>query len=319
MMNAKRGTASTNAANRRWSCATDQIATRLPTRGKRRYSASTYGVARAVASASAFSAAMPSARGVASTLAAGARYGSLYSRLTSVDAIQTAPANIRSPATGPRSTRSLRLIAPFITPFVTVLPSIDGRGGACGAFQALAFEFSHVGDDRPPVCGRDRPPVPGHQPRHVGNDVEELPVRILQDLVMVKGRGGDVASLEQDPLAVPPSVVTRLAIDRRPLAAAFDKNRVDRHRHARDELAVCSLPREEDGVLLDPADCDRSWNRLAHGRAVTEERAGRLREHLRLVVHARIEMDGRTARRAATRTPGEPENRRESNCGAERP
>jgi hypothetical protein len=40
MMNAKIGTASTNAANSRWSWATDQIATRLPTMGKVRYSAS---------------------------------------------------------------------------------------------------------------------------------------------------------------------------------------------------------------------------------------------------------------------------------------
>ena len=41
----------------------------------------------------------------------------------------------------------------------------------------------------------------------------------------MEGGGGNVASLEQDPLAVPPSVVARLAIDRIPLAAALDERR----------------------------------------------------------------------------------------------
>ena len=41
MINANSGTASTKAANSRWSWATTQIATRLPTLGKARYSAST--------------------------------------------------------------------------------------------------------------------------------------------------------------------------------------------------------------------------------------------------------------------------------------
>ena len=41
MMTAKIGTASTNAANSRWSWATAQIATRLPTLGTARYSDST--------------------------------------------------------------------------------------------------------------------------------------------------------------------------------------------------------------------------------------------------------------------------------------
>src|SRR3954451_4578121 len=181
MMNAKSGTARTNAANSRWSCATDQIATRLPMIGNVRYSASTYGRAFAFASASACSAAMPCSRGVASTAADGARYGSLYSWLTSVDAIQMAPANIRRPATGPRRTRTLRFIQPFATPLTTMPPSLDVRGRVGHALQPLAFELSDVGDDRPPVCGGDRPAVAGHQPFPVGNDVEDLPVRILQD------------------------------------------------------------------------------------------------------------------------------------------
>jgi hypothetical protein len=42
-MNAKIGTARTKAAKRRWSCATAQMATRLPTYGTARYCASSYG------------------------------------------------------------------------------------------------------------------------------------------------------------------------------------------------------------------------------------------------------------------------------------
>src|SRR5918993_3513898 len=244
MMNAKRGTASTNAANRRWSCATDQIATRLPTRGKRRYSASTYGVARAVASASAFSAAMPSARGVRSTAAEGARYGSLYSRLTSVDAIQIAPANITRPATGPRRTSTFRLSAPFMTPFVMVSSSLDASGRALDSFQPLALELSHVGEDRPPVRRRDGPAVPGHQPHPIRDDVEDLPVRVLQHLLLVEGGGRNVASLEEDPLAVSPCVMARLAIDRIPLPAAREHRLVHSARDRRDELPVRALPRE---------------------------------------------------------------------------
>jgi hypothetical protein len=49
-----------------------------------------------------------------------------------------------------------------------------------------------------------------------------LPVRVLLDLLLVEGGGGDLASLEQDPLAVAPSVVARLAIDLIPLPAALE-------------------------------------------------------------------------------------------------
>ena len=185
-----------------------------------------------------------------------------------------------------------------------------GGAGARGACQPLALELSHVGDDRPPVRGRDRPAVPGHQPHPVRDDVEDLPVRVLQDLLLVEGGGGDVASLEQDPLAVPPSVVARLAIDHIPLAAALEKRLVHGHGDRRDELPVRSLAREEGRVLFQPADRDRSGNGLAHGRAVVEELAGRLRADLRLVVHARIDMDGRAARRAAARAAGEGDNER---------
>ena len=58
----------------------------------------------------------------------------------------------------------------------------------------------------------------------------------------MEGGGGDVASLEQDPLAVPPSVVARLAIDHIPLAAALDKRLVHGDGDRRDELPVRSLP-----------------------------------------------------------------------------
>ena len=168
-----------------------------------------------------------------------------------------------------------------------------------------------MGDDRPPVCRRDRPFVPGHQPGPVRDDVEDLPVRVVQDLLLVEGRGGDVAALEQDPLAVPASVVARLAIDGGPLAAALEHRVVHGDGTGFDELPVRSLAREEGRVLFQPADRHRSGNRLAHRGAVVEEGARRLGAHLRLIIHARIEMDGRAARGAAARASGGADNDRE--------
>src|SRR6478736_1593467 len=127
----------------------------------------------------------------------------------------------------------------------------------------------------------------------------------------MEGGGGDVASLEQDPFAVPTSVVARLAIDGIPLVAALDKSVIHGHGDRRDELPVCALSREIGRVLVEPPDRDRSRYRLAHGRAVVEELAGRLRQHLRLVVHARIEMDWGATRRTTTCASGESDNGRE--------
>src|SRR5262245_50604373 len=124
--------------------------------------------------------------------------------------------------------------------------------------------------------------------------------------------GGDVASLKQDSLAVSPSVVTRLAIDRVALVAALEKRVVNGHGDCGNELTVRSLPGEKSLVLLQPADRDRSGNGLAQIRAVEEEAAGRLRQDLRLVVHAVVDMDGRTARSAAPRATGEGDRGRES-------
>jgi hypothetical protein len=77
---AKMGTARTKAANSRWSCATIQMATRLPMTGNCRYSTSSYGFARACRSAPPARRPAPGARRLVDA-AAGARYGSLYSRL----------------------------------------------------------------------------------------------------------------------------------------------------------------------------------------------------------------------------------------------
>src|SRR6185503_4219745 len=246
MMKAKMGTASTNAANSRWSSATAQMATRLPTTGNVRYSAS------------ARSAVTPASRGVASTAAVGTRYGSLYSRFISCDATKMTAANINRPVTGPRMNSSFRFIAPFMTPLDTGPPSLVDcglvrrslSGGGCGRgtcrrgcgtcrcscgtrrcgtrqrgcsrCQPLALELSYVGDDRPPVGRGDRPAVRGHQSHPVRHDVEDLPVRVLQDLFVVEAGGGDVAALEQDPLALAAGVVARLAVDRVALASALE-------------------------------------------------------------------------------------------------
>src|SRR5262245_60720065 len=122
-------------------------------------------------------------------------------------------ANITRPVTGPKMNSTLRLIAPFITPFVTVPPSLVGCQRGCGASQPLALEVSYVGDDRPPVRRGDRPAVRGHESHPIRDDVEDLPVRVLHDLLVVEAGGGNVASLEQDPFTVASSVVARLAID----------------------------------------------------------------------------------------------------------
>src|SRR5512144_1574660 len=135
--------------------------------------------------------------------------------------------NIAMPATGPRRNSNLRFIAPLRRWFVTMPPLLFVRrlarrsfsgggsvsGSARGRRQPLALELPDVRDDRPPVRGRNRPAISRHQPFAVRDDVEDLSVRVLHDLFLVKVRRRDVASLKQDAFAVPPSVVTRLAVD----------------------------------------------------------------------------------------------------------
>ena len=82
---------------------------------------------------------------------------------------------------------------------------------------------------------------------------------------------------------------------------ALDKRVVYGLGDRRHELPVRSFSREKRGVFLQSADRNRSGNGFAHGRAVVKETTRRLRADLRLIVHARVEMDGRTARRAAAR------------------
>src|SRR5687767_3770896 len=144
-----------------------------------------------------------------------------------------------------------------MTPFIRSPPllgrglvrrSCSGGGRARGAGLPVALELPHVGHDRPPVRGRDWPAIPGHQPYPVCDDVEDLPVRVLQNLLLMEGGGGDVAALEQDPPAVPTSVVARLAIDPKALATALDERVVHGMRNRRDELSVSSSSREEGRV-----------------------------------------------------------------------
>jgi hypothetical protein len=71
-------------------------------------------------------------------------------RLASDEAIETDPANIASPATGPIRISSVR--------FVTALPfSCRPAGAAFGAQRAAIPSLPDVGDDRPPddVRGSD--------------------------------------------------------------------------------------------------------------------------------------------------------------------
>src|SRR5262245_27881118 len=130
--------------------------------------------------------------------------------------------------------------------------SVSGGGG--GACQALAFELPHVRDDRPPVGRRNGPLVSGHEAEAVRDDVEDLPVRVLQDLLLVERGRGHVASLEQDALAVPARVVARLAVDPKAIVAAIEERVVHSHGDGRDELPVGPPSREEGGVFLQLAD-----------------------------------------------------------------
>ena len=70
---------------------------------------------------------VPAARGVGSTIAAGARYGSLYSRLVRNVAINTTAPNITRPVTGPSTNSSLRFSTPFILPSPSALVRRLGR------------------------------------------------------------------------------------------------------------------------------------------------------------------------------------------------
>src|SRR5262245_18729876 len=107
------------------------------------------------------------------------------------DAIFPVAANIASPRTGPRRISSFRFLRTFIT-----VPSSFGRplarrslggGGRVGrGGLPLALELAHVGDDRPAVRGRDGPALAGDQPEPVRDHVEDLPVGVLQDLLLVK-------------------------------------------------------------------------------------------------------------------------------------
>src|SRR5688572_9020957 len=193
--------------------------------------------------------------------------------------MNTTPANITRPATGPSTNSSLRFATPFIVPSPSAVPCRLGRrdwsGGGCrrayGRGRAgvtrlpIALKSSHVGHDRPPVRRGDRPAIRRHQPLPVRDDVEDLPVRVLQDLLLVERGGGDVTALEQDPLAVPSSVMAWLAIDRVALPASLDQGVVHGHGTRRDELPIGALAGEEGRVLFQPANRDRSWNGLAHG------------------------------------------------------
>jgi len=193
------------------------------------------------------------------------------------------------------------------------------RRRARGAGLPGALELAQVGDDRPPVRRRNRPAVRGHQRQPVGDDLEDESVGVLQDPLLVEGGSGDVGALEQDPLALASRVVARLAIDPVALAPALAKRIVHGHRDRRDELSVRSLAGEEGRVLFQSADRDGSRHGQAHRRAVVEERAGRLGAHLGLIVHARIDMDGRTARRAAAGAAREADERHQNQPAEDEP
>src|SRR6185369_7021369 len=116
-------------------------------------------------SASAFSSTVPCWRGVASSTPTGTRNGSRYSWLT------------RKPAIFPTTAR----------PMTTArIPSAMRTFGLPTGRPPLLLQRAHVRDDRPAVRRCQRPAVGGHQPRTVGDDVEDLPVRVVADLVLVE-------------------------------------------------------------------------------------------------------------------------------------
>ena len=103
---------------------------------------------------------------------AGAAAGCWAMRLASDEAIETDPANIASPATGPSRISSVR--------FVTALPfSCRPRAPPLALSEPLASSFPDVGDDCPPDDVRAQTAVPRQRARSVRDDVEDLPVREL--------------------------------------------------------------------------------------------------------------------------------------------
>ena len=163
MISAKIGTASTNAANSRCSWASTQIATRLPTPGKRavrrpRRTASPAPPSPAPPPRPRAPARAASALGRVASAAA-ARYSSRRTMRTI--ATRRRAASATSTAGRPRSAAS-RLMASL----------------SAARFGALPLELADVGDDRPTVRRRDRPPVGRHQARAVRDHVEQLAVGV---------------------------------------------------------------------------------------------------------------------------------------------
>jgi hypothetical protein len=127
------------------------MATRLPILGTARYCASSYGFVAAGVSGAVFAAACASALGAAAT-APGAGAGCWAMRLASDEAIETDPANIASPATGPSRISSVR--------FVTAIPFSYRAGGIGQGYPdrspvlfVMTSKICPSGDFRMPVAG----------------------------------------------------------------------------------------------------------------------------------------------------------------------
>ena len=198
-MNAKIGTARTNAANRRWSCATAQMATRLPTTGKVRVLGLDVRLC-------------PSRRFRCCSLG-----GQSLRARRRVDGRGRSPVRLLVLAvrqergddhdagehhqTGDGTEHEQQFAVHHAVHHVASLRGCRGR--ARGACLPLALELSHVGDDRPPVRRRDRPAVPGHQPCPVRDDVEDLPVRYFRIFSWWKVAVGTLPRWNRIPLPSP--------------------------------------------------------------------------------------------------------------------
>ena len=165
-MNAKSGTARTKAANSRWSCATAQMATRLPTTGKVRVLGLDVQLcpSRRFRCCSLGGESLHARRGVNSRGRSAVRLRVLaicQERGDDHDAGEHHEAgdgtkNEQQFAVHRAVHQAVRHSASLTwCPRARRAGACSGGGRGRGACQPLALELSHVGDDRPPVRRRE--------------------------------------------------------------------------------------------------------------------------------------------------------------------
>jgi hypothetical protein len=139
----------------------------------------------------------------------------------------------------------------------------------------------------------------------VGHLVEDLTGRHRTEARLHEVGGLHLGALEEHALAVGGGPVARVAVDAEALLSAREDGGLVVTRNGVGPRAVGVLAGPGDRVLVQLVLGDRALDRRAHRGAVVEERALGLRLELRLVVHVRVQMDGRARGDAAATTAEE--------------